>query len=103
MQNRPMNGARTQIDQSKEYKKLWCAVMVRALADYAKVVHIHKDVRHPEVIASEPHEWLLRSEEITPGSFHWICAHLGWNAETIRELIRTKWRDLIKLLKNTTV
>lgn len=103
MQRRSMNGTLSQGEQGNEYKQLWCAVMVRALDDFAAVVHAHGDVTHPAVTSSEPYHWLLVSNNLAPGSFHWICGHLGWDVDTARTLVRNKWRDLMRHMKKTTV
>lgn len=103
MQRRSMNGTIPQGEIGGEYKQLWCAVMVRALDDFAAVVKAHGDMAHPAVTSSEPYQWLLVSDNLSPGSFHWICGHLGWEVETARNLVRNKWRDLMRQMKSTTV
>lgn len=101
MQRRSLTGTMQQGRYDNEYRQLWCAVMVRALDDFATVVRTHKDLRHPSVTSSEPYHWLLVSNDLTPGSFHWICGHLGWDVDNTRHLVRSKWRELMRKIKTT--
>ena len=101
MQRRSLTGAMQQGRYDNEYRQLWCAVMVRALDDFATLVRVYKSIQHPAVTSSEPYQWLLVSDKLTPGSFHWICGHLGFDVEITRQLIRHKWRELMKKIKTT--
>lgn len=103
MQRRSVTGTLSQGEIGNEYKQLWCAVMVRALDDFAAIVRAYKDMRHPAVTTSEPYDWLLVSESLAPGSFHWICAHLGWEPVVARSLLQNNWRELTHKMKKTTV
>lgn len=101
MQRRAMTSTMQQGRYDNEYRQLWCAVMVRALDDFATLVRAHRSIDHPSVTTSEPYDWLLLSENLSPGSFHWICGHLGFDVENTRHLIRYKWRELMKKIKTT--
>lgn len=94
MQRRSVTGTVSQGQQGNEYKQLWCAVMVRAIDDFTALVNAHKDIKHPAVTSSEPYHWLLVSNDLSPGSFHWICGHMGWDVENARYLVRNKWQNL---------
>lgn len=103
MQRRSVTGTLSDCESGSEYKQLWCAVMVRALDDFSTEIKRYGSVTHPLVVASEPYEWLLVSEDLSPGSFHWICGHLGWDVNITRQLVRNKWRDVMRQITNTTV
>jgi hypothetical protein len=103
MQRRSVTGTLSQGEEGSEYKQLWCAVMVRALDDFATVIRAYKDMKHPAVTTSEPYRWLLVSQDLSPGSFHWICGHLGWEPEIARNLVLNNWRELTRRMKITTV
>lgn len=103
MTRRSANRSSAQDEQGNPYKQLWSAVMVRALDDFAVLLKAHKSLEHPAVVVSEPYYWLLDSEEMAPGSFIWICGHLGWDVEITRQTIRTRWDRLTRRRSETTV
>lgn len=82
------------VNDNTEYVRLWSAVMVRALDDLKAVIKAYKDLTHPEVTKSEPWRW-FHSDSLRPGSFHWICNHLGFDPEETRHLLRQNWRNLM--------
>lgn len=79
-----------------EYKRLWSAVMLRALDDLADKIRIHKSMAHPDVRQSEPYEWVLEDRTLYPGGFVWICWVMGWCPDETRDLIRRNWRNMMR-------
>lgn len=94
-----------------EYKRLWSAVMLRALDDLADLIRVHKSFGVPDVVRSEPYRWVLVDSHLQPGGFIWICNIMGWCPEETRDMIKRNWRNMLKtgwrsqraITRNTTV
>ena len=79
-----------------EYKRLWSAVMLRALDDLADLIRAHKSFGAPAVVRSEPYRWVLQDIGLHPGGFIWICNVMGWCPYETRDLIQRNWRNMMK-------
>lgn len=79
-----------------EYKRLWSAVMLRALDDLADRIRLYKSIDHPEVRYSDPYEWVLEDNTLRPGGFKWICGIMGWCPDETRLLLMRNWRNMMK-------
>lgn len=79
-----------------EYKRLWSAVMLRALDDLAELIRAHKSFGVPAVMQSEPYHWILTDKQLNPGGFIWICNVMGWCPDETRDMIRRNWRNMMK-------
>jgi len=62
---------------SSPYKKLWAAVIGRAISDLGK--------KKESLAYSQAEYWLFNSDNKEVGSLFWICEHLGLDVDYIRK------------------